>query len=163
MKREGHNFFLFWLFHLTPPRAAPSQTTGLASASSENRLASSKPESQLPLTQPTHGARSAQSRLASLFSNPPNPHRYRAWRQSRPRFHFQSGIFIVTSLIVTSTPLVNTCTQLTHALTNPCTKWKVLSLTKPKGKIYKTKNDNIKKNPPQLYYRNRIAQVNQLL
>ena len=40
---------------------------------------------------------------------------------------------------------VNTCTQLTRALTNPCTKRKVLSLTKPKGKIYKTKNDNIKK------------------
>ena len=32
-------------------------------------------------------------------------------------------------------------------LTNPCTKRKVLSLTKPKGKIYKTKNDNIKKSP----------------
>ena len=30
-------------------------------------------------------------------------------------------------------------------LTNPCTKRKVLSLTKPKGKIYKTKYDNIKK------------------
>ena len=25
-------------------------------------------------------------------------------------------------------------------LSNPCTKWKVLSLTKPKGKIYKTKS-----------------------
>ena len=33
---------------------------------------------------------------------------------------------------------VNTCTQLTHELTNPCTKRKVLSLTKPKGKIYKS-------------------------
>ena len=47
---------------------------------------------------------------------------------------------------------VNTCTQLTHALTNPCTKQNVLSLTKPKGKIYKTKSDNIKKIPRQLYY-----------
>ena len=45
---------------------------------------------------------------------------------------------------------VNTCTQCVH-LTNPCTKRKVLSLTKPKGKIYKTKK-NIKKIPPQLYY-----------
>ena len=33
---------------------------------------------------------------------------------------------------------VNTCTQCVH-LTNPCTKQKVLGLTKPKGKIYKTK------------------------
>ena len=39
---------------------------------------------------------------------------------------------------------VNTCTQCVD-LTNLCTKQKVLSLTKPKGKIYKTKNDNIKK------------------
>ena len=34
---------------------------------------------------------------------------------------------------------VNTCAQCVH-LTNPCTKWNVLSLTKPKGKIYKTKS-----------------------
>ena len=54
---------------------------------------------------------------------------------------------------VTSTPraCVNTCTQCVH-LTNPCTKQKVLSLTKLKGKIYKTKNNNIKKFPPQLHY-----------
>ena len=36
----------------------------------------------------------------------------------------------------------------THALSR-----KVLSLTKPKDKIYKTKNDNIKKILPQLYNR----------
>ena len=34
---------------------------------------------------------------------------------------------------------MNTCAQCVH-LTNPCTKRKVLSLTKPKGKIYKTKS-----------------------
>ena len=34
---------------------------------------------------------------------------------------------------------VNTCAQCVH-LTNPCTKRKVLSLTKPKNKIYKTKS-----------------------
>ena len=34
---------------------------------------------------------------------------------------------------------VNTCAQCVH-LTNPCTNRKVLSLTKPKGKIYKTKS-----------------------
>ena len=44
------------------------------------------------------------------------------------------------------TPALNVCTYLTHALSR-----KVLSLTKPKGKIYKMKNDNIKKIPPQLY------------
>ena len=44
MRRETHNFFLCWLFHLTP---TPSQTTGLALASSENRLLSSSVESHL--------------------------------------------------------------------------------------------------------------------
>ena len=40
----------------------------------------------------------------------------------------------------TWTPALNVCTQLTHALSR-----KVLSLTKRKDKIYKTKIDNIKK------------------
>ena len=54
--------FSIWI----PARAAPPlQTTGLALASSENRLSSSKPKSQLQLIQPTRGAHSAQSRLAS--------------------------------------------------------------------------------------------------
>ena len=43
------------------------------------------------------------------------------------------------------TPTLNVCTKLTHALSR-----KALSLTKPKGKIYKTKNHNIKKFPAQL-------------
>ena len=132
----------------------PPQTTGLASASSENRLACSEFKSQL--TQPTRGARSAQSRLAS----PRSEYQLTAFFQI-PRIlsdsghdvihvpgHFLSGVFIVTSLIVTSAPRAR---EHLHS-TNPCTKRKVLSLTKPKGKIYETKNDNIKKIPPQLYY-----------
>ena len=39
-----------------------------------------------------------------FFSNPPNPQRFRAWRHSRPSSHFTSGVFIVTSMIVTSAP-----------------------------------------------------------
>ena len=67
---------------------------------------------------------------------------------------FSSLGFLLWHLWLSHPPhaCINTCTQLTHALTNPCTKRKVLSLTKPKGNIYKTKNDNIKKIPPQLYY-----------
>ena len=44
-KRETHNFFLRWLFHLTQQTRVrtPQQTTGLASS----RLASSKSQSQL--------------------------------------------------------------------------------------------------------------------
>ena len=44
------------------------------------------------------------------------------------------------------TPALNVCTKLSQALSR-----KDLSLTKPKDKIYKTKNDNIKKILPQLY------------
>ena len=50
---------------------------------------------------------------------------------------------------------VNTCAQCVH-LTNPCTKQKILSLNKQKDKIYKTKNDNIKNIPPQLYYSSQL-------
>ena len=48
MRRERRNFFLSWLFHLTPTTCGtPPQPTGLALASSENQLASFKPKSQL--------------------------------------------------------------------------------------------------------------------
>ena len=48
--------------------------------------------------------------------------------------------FLLWHLLLSHPPrvCVNTCTQCVH-LTKPCTK--------PKGKIYKTKNDNIKKGP----------------
>ena len=118
MRRVRHNFFLCWLFHLTPTRCGPRpQTTGLASASSENRLSSSSVESQ-----------------QTVFSNSPNRQpRFRAWRHSSSQSHFLSRVFTVISLIVTS-PRARA--QFVHLT---CTKRKVLSLTKPKGKIYKTK------------------------
>ena len=90
-ERERHNFFLCWLFHVTPHHVRPPlQTTGLASASSENRLASSKLKSQLTVF---------------FFSNS------KILSPSLPRMtsftfpvHFLSGVFIVTSVIVTSAP-----------------------------------------------------------
>ena len=51
----------------------------------------------------------------------------------------------MTSLIVTSAPRAREHLHSIVHLTNPCTK--------PKGKIYKTKNDYVKKFPLQLYYR----------
>ena len=54
--------------HMRPP----PQITGLASASSENRLASSSVESQLTI----------------FFFKFQNPYRFRVWRHSRPRSHF---------------------------------------------------------------------------
>ena len=54
--------------------------------------------------------------------------------------HFLSGVSIVTSLNDTSTPRVREHLHSCLYLANPCAKRKVLSLTKPKGKIYKTKS-----------------------
>ena len=55
-----------------------------------------------------------------------------------PWSQFLPGIFILTSLNDTSSSRVWTPALMLH-LTNPWAKRKVLSLTKPKGKIYKTK------------------------
>ena len=51
-----------------------------------------------------------------------------------------SGIFILTSVNDTSSPHVRQHLRSSLHLTNPCAKRKVLSLTKPKGKTYKTKS-----------------------
>ncbi len=57
-----------------------------------------------------------------------------------PWSYFYQG-FLFWHLRMTHPPRtrVNTCAQSLH-LTNPCTKRNVLSLTKPKGRIYKTKS-----------------------
>ena len=116
----------------------PLQTTGLASASSENQLPSSSVEYQLSVFFQIPKILSPSLPGMTSFMSP---------------VHFLSGFFILTSVIVTSSPrarehLHSICAlKLTHALSR-----KVLSLTKPKGKIHKMKNDNIKKKiPPHLY------------
>ena len=57
-----------------------------------------------------------------------------------PRFYFLSGIPILTSLNDTSSPGTRAHLRSCLHLTNPCTKRKILTLTKPKCKIYKTKS-----------------------
>ena len=66
-----------------------------------------------------------------------------------PPSHISCLGFLFWHLWTTHPPCthVNACAQCLH-LTNPCTKPKVLILTKPKGKIYKNEI------PPQLYYKN---------
>ena len=75
-----------------------------------------------------------------LFSNPPN---------HQPTFpvhdvihtswsHFLSVVFILTSVNDILPARAWTPAPMLHQ-TNPCAEQKVLSLTKPKGKIYKTK------------------------
>ena len=57
-----------------------------------------------------------------------------------PWSQFSSGIFILTFLNDTSSLRAREHLRPCLHLTNPCTEWKVLILTKPKGKIYKTKS-----------------------
>ena len=92
---------------------------------------------QLSTHSTTRGARSTQSRLASprsesqqlLFFQIPKILSTSGHHVSHaPGNHFQSGFFIVISLIVTSAlrPREHLHSTITHALTNPCTKRKVL-------------------------------------
>ena len=92
----------------------PLQTTGLASARYENRLALSKPKSQL--------SRSEFKSQLTVFFLFQNPQRFRAWHHSRPRSYFYLG-FLSWHLWLTHPPRtrVKTCTQCVH-LTNPCSK-----------------------------------------
>ena len=63
-----------------------------------------------------------------------------SWRHSHPAVTFLSGVSIVTSLNDTSGPRAREHLRSCLHLTNPCDKRKVLNLTKPKGKKYKTKS-----------------------
>ena len=109
MRRERHNFFLGWLFHLTPPGAAPSpQTIGLASASSENRLPLSKSKSQLSRSE-------FQSQLAAFFQISKS-----LAFPGMTSFTSSGSIsylgFLLWHLWLSHPPLahVNTCTQCVH-------------------------------------------------
>ena len=57
-----------------------------------------------------------------------------------PWSYFLSGIFIVTYVNDTSSPHAHQHLRSSLHLTNPCAKRKVLSLTKPQCRIYKTKS-----------------------
>ena len=77
--------------------------------------------------------------LLFLKSPKSSAHASGAWRHSYPQSYFLSRI-LFWNLCLTHPPCAHVCTELTHALSR-----KVLILTKPKGKIYKTRS------PPQLY------------
>ena len=123
-------FLIMLSFPSAPQRAAPlPQTTGLASASSENRLACSEFKSQLTAFFFQIPQILSSSRLDVIHI--PGPISYLR--------------FLLWHLWLSHPPCacVNTCAQCVHQ-TNPCPNRKVLNLTKQKY-IYKTKNDNIKK------------------
>ena len=143
-ERETHTIFLCWLFahrqlstHWPNQRtcAPRSPQTGLASPRLESQLASSKSKSQLLLFfKITKNPSPSLSGMTSFTS----PVLFSIWG-------FYCNICDCHILPERAwTPALMSAP--THALS-----WKVLSLTKPKDKIYKTKNDNIKKILPQLY------------
>ena len=139
MRRESerHSFLLCWLFHLTPPRAAHFVDPNWSRrGETKNRLPSSRLEAQLTVFFFLIPKSSALPGMTSFTS----PVLFPLWG-----FYWDICDWPIRPA------RVNNCTQSVH-LTNPCTKRKVLSQTKPKGKVYKTKYDNIKKIPPQLYY-----------
>ena len=89
-------------------------------SASESQLSSSEPGTQL-----------------SLFKIPPNPPRALPVHDV---IHIPKE-FLFWHLGMTHPPRARAWTPaLMLPLTNPCVKRKVLSLTKPKGKIYKTKS-----------------------
>ena len=99
---ERETQFLSMLTFLSDPAtcSTPPQTTGLASASSENQLLSSSVESQLTV----------------FFQIPKSSaHRFRAWRHSRPRSFPIWGFYcdICDCHILPAcawTPALNVCT-----------------------------------------------------
>ena len=125
MRRERHTIFLCGLllhrqFSTQPTRGARSAQIRLASPSSESQPSSSEAGTQLP----------AFSQISAHASG--------AWRHPSPSSNSYLG-FLFWYLWMAN-PLcarVNTCVNVAP---NPCAKRKVLSLTKPKGKIYKTKS-----------------------
>ena len=119
--------FLCWLLlhrqlSTQPTRGARSEQSRLPSPSSESQLSSSEAGTQL----------TAFSQISSHASG--------AWRHPNtlvpiPIWGFYFGISEWHIL----SPRAWTSALMLH-LTNPCAKRKVLSLTKPKGKIYKMKS-----------------------
>ena len=129
-ERERDTIFLCWLLlhrqlSNQPTRGARSAQSRLASPSSESRLFRSEAGTQL-----------------TAFSQIPKASAYAsgAWRHSHPLvsipiwdFYFDISEWHILSVRAWTPALM-------FHLTNPCTKRKVLILTRPKGKIYKTKS-----------------------
>ena len=126
-ERETHTIFLCWLLlhrqlSNQPTRGARSAQIRLASPSFESQPSSSEAGTQL----------TAFSQISAHASG--------AWRHPNtlvlfPIWDFYFDISEWHILFARAWTLA-----LMLYLTNPCTKRKVLILTKPKGKIYKTKS-----------------------
>ena len=106
---ERHNFLLSWLFHLTPPRAAPFRKL----------LVWPRQAPKIDLLRPSPNLNQLFLSNSQILS----PSLLGMTSFTSPVFFSYLGFFIVKSVIVPSSPRarVNICTQCLH-LTNPCTK-----------------------------------------
>ena len=118
-------FFYADCFYICPkPHAAPHlQTAGLASAGPESQPFCSDAGTQLCFSQIPQILSTSEHDVIHL-----------------PRSYFLSGNFYFDICEWHILPLHAWTPALMLHLTNPCTKRKVLILTKPKGKIYKTRS-----------------------
>ena len=110
---------------LTFPSAPPPQTTGLISASPESQPSSLDTKTQLTDFSQILQILRERFRCMTSFTSPSH--------NSIWDFYFDISEWHILPACAWTPALI------LH-LTNPCAKWKVLSLTKPKGKIYKTKS-----------------------
>ena len=126
MRKERHNLSVL-TFPSTPPTTCGTQpqTTGLVSVNPESKPSFSE----------------ARTQLTDFFQiSKSSAHASGAWRHSHPLVPITTWgfYFDISEWHILSTR------AWTHALmlylTNSCTMWKVLIITKPKGKIYKTKS-----------------------
>ena len=78
--------------------------------------------------------------LTFLKSPKSSAHASGAWRHSHPPGHIFYLGFLFWHLWMTHPPCARVKPALMLHITNPCAKRKVLSLTKPKSKTYKTKS-----------------------
>ena len=127
---ERDTIFLCWLLlhrqlSKQTTRGARSAQICLASASLESQPSSS--EAGIQLTAFSQIPKSSAHASGHDVIQLPSPISY-------------LGIFILTSVNDASSSHAREHLRSCLHLTNPCAKWKVLSLTKPKGQIYKTKS-----------------------
>ena len=119
---ERDTIFIMLTVPSDPTTRGASRITQMDRPRPDSKINSLRPGSNL------------NSLLFSKILPKSSAHRFRAWRHSHPQFHFLSGVFIMTCVIVTSSPrerehLRSMCV-LTRALSRIA-----LSLTKPKDKI----------------------------
>ena len=123
-EREAQSFYAD--FSICPPTTCSTQLqiTGLVSVSSESQPNSSEARTQL--TAFSQISKSSAHTSGHDVIHLPGPISYLG-------FYFDIWEWRIL-------PARTWIPALMLHLTNPCSKWKVLSLTKPKGKIYKTKS-----------------------